>query len=219
MRVRDLYMMYLTKRGHTSMLSVSIHIFAVIGTGHNWDENGELSCDSDPNYVFEPTELHQCEFPHLNAAWRLEHEAKKLKREFTQDNLATMLDSGVVSTPFIPDYMYESHYVKRPSVRHANAFCYPPNITGEWAHAVYTFLDWWKIRIRNIYGVTDPTGKKEPLQHWPESIRFAHKQMALTARALRIISSGLSVEDYVKHEEETIQLMQRITHDLGSKSG
>lgn len=155
---RETYKEYLLRGYATSPLDASIHFFATLGNGMEWDKEGNLvswSPDKSPikNKVFKATECP--EIPTLDTKWRLETDARRIKYEWVQANIEAILDSPVDSSFFQMDHR-DSHYVTKHicyGSTKCTAFEFPDNIQPDWAQALYCFLEWWSTMLRRAYGV------------------------------------------------------------------
>lgn len=146
-------------------LDVSCHLFAVIGNGYEWSENGELAdCVRGDDYLLkdkddplglpERDERLLAEVPHLYAQFGLQDEAKRIKYKFILDNMEDVLRCSPDTSFFGSNICYGHYVVKNICLKYAHGLNFPANITDDWAKTLHKFLNWWLYNLNCVYGLS-----------------------------------------------------------------
>jgi hypothetical protein len=157
-------------------LDVSCHLFACIGNGYEWDDDGNLVCDyyeENRNPEPKPPALHENEWmSSLNAMYELKYKADMLKYNFTKDNIEQILESPIDAS-FYDMGQRHGYYETKPCVSYARALNFPDNVNPDWAKAIERFLGWWLVNLNHHYRV----GHKGERTHWPAEIEVSRQSI------------------------------------------
>lgn len=164
-------------------LDVSLHLLAGIGTGYEWDVNGDLSCYLNIPEKEDPTpKLYESEFSDpclkdLHNTFRLQSEAQLLKYKFILENMEVILRSRVDTDLFDRHNVRYDSRATSISPKYAPVFNFPDNISLDWAEAVEDFLNWWLVNLNHVNGI----GSRGEIDFWSEDQK-EYRQVMLDAR-------------------------------------
>lgn len=201
------------------------HLFAVIGNGFEWDENGELSRIDygDPEVAtvdYSDIENHEqylaerraryakygpCEaMEKLARGHDLEMSAARAKRDWLAANLDAILDAPLTKLYFPGSRT--SYVTQNISTTYAKAFTFPDNITKEWAELLFAYLSDWLPLLAQTYGPQTNMDKAwDDTPWWPENA--IEGRAAIVAAQHRLWPLYHDGQSYADHLEECREAM------------
>ena len=210
--VKEIYRRLLS-RYETSPLACSIHLFCVVGNGYEWNAEGNLFANyrDDSEYVPTPSREHLTDSKELQSKFRLEDEAKALRRKFVIDNLEELLTVDPTTSLWRPDTSFRGYYEDNPCTKYALMFTYPDNVQQDWARVLYSVSHWWTVHLRHAYGVSHNGkffGPTVAIQQAYELLNMHHER---TER----IMNGWTEEQQREHHAE----INRLVSDMMKRAG
>ena len=184
-------------------LDVSIHLFATIGNGYEWTEDGKLKSISDEKAVDNPlyqTKIEDRMDGSIKNEFTLQNQSGKLMYDFITSNIERVLDCRC-DTNFFKNETRYSHYVSKSiccNETKALAFLFPNNIDSDWADCLLTFYRWWLLNLNQNYGVDIRPGKLHNKEWWPKDIQKAYDIINQQIETLFFIMYGKTQAEFYK---------------------